>query len=231
MRRLVIVDLDGTLLRGGSEIRFIAHLAATRRIGIPALLRSIAFAIRYAPRFGRDVWKKNKAYLARLPRTQVEQWGRSFASEGLSALLRPTLLDRIARHRAGGDEIVLMTGTPEFLARPLAEVIGADLCIATQCDEQAGGYLASPPLRHPFASEKLKLARETAARLGVSLADCIAYADSRDDIELLSEVGTPIAVAPDRELARHARAHGWEIIADPQIRPLRRRFVWAGERS
>jgi HAD superfamily hydrolase (TIGR01490 family) len=229
--RLVIVDLDGTLLRGGSEIRFIAHLAATRRIGISALLRSVAFAIRFAPRFGRDVWKKNKAYLAGLPRTQVEKWGRSFASECLAGLLRQSVLDRIARHRAGGDVIILMTGTPEFLARPLAEVIGAELCIATQCRDQDGGYVASPPLRHPFANEKLKLARETAARLGVSLAECTAYADSRDDIELLSEVGTPIAVAPDRELARHAREHGWEIISDPQIRPFRRKFVWAGERS
>jgi HAD superfamily hydrolase (TIGR01490 family) len=229
--RLVIVDLDGTLLRGGSEIRFIAHLAATRRIGIRALLRSMAFTLRYAPRFGRDVWKKNKAYLAGLPRNEVEQWARGFATESLPALLRQSLLDRIARHRAAGDEIVLMTGTPEFLARPLAEVIGADSCIATQCHEQDGCYLGSLPLRHPFASEKLKLAREAAARLRVPLADCIAYADSRDDIELLSEVGTPIAVAPDRDLARHARAHGWEIVSDPQVRLLRRRFVWAGERS
>ena len=228
---LVIIDLDGTLLRGGSEIRFIGHLAATRRIGPSALQRSVAFTLRYAPRFGRDVWKKNKAYLAGLSDSEVEDWGRSFALDSLLPLLRQSLLDRIARHRARADQVVLMTGTPEFLARPLAEAIGADLCIATQCRQENGRYIAAPPLLHPFAREKLTLASEAAKRLGLSLAESIAYADSRDDIQLLSRVGTAVAVAPDRELARHARVHGWEIISDPQIRPLRRMFAWAGERS
>jgi HAD superfamily hydrolase (TIGR01490 family) len=231
VRRLVIVDLDGTLLRGGSEIRFIAHLAVTRRIGLGALFRSCAFTLRYGPHFGRDIWKKNKAYLAGLPRKEIEQLGCSFAAQILLPLLRHSLLDRIARHRAAGDHVLLMTGTPKFLARPLADAIGADLCIATQCRETNGCYIASPPICHPFAGEKLDLAREAADRLGMGLGDCIAYADSRDDIKLLSAVGTAIAVAPDRVLARHARANGWEIISDPQIRPLRRMFAWAGERS
>jgi HAD superfamily hydrolase (TIGR01490 family) len=229
--RLVIVDLDGTLLRGGSEIRFIAHLAATRRIGLGAFLRSSGFTLRYSPRFGRDVWKKNKAYLAGLPCGDVERWGRSFATESLLPLLRYSLLDRLALHRQSGDHVLLMTGTPEFLARPFAEAIGASMCIATRCREENGCFVAAPPLRHPFAAEKLALACEATEKLGVSLADCTAYADSRDDIKLLSAVGTAIAVAPDRALARHARVNGWEIVYDEQIRTFRRMSRWAGERS
>ena len=229
--RLVIVDLDGTLLAAASEIRFIAHLAATRRIGLGGLLRSLAFALRYGPRFGRHVWKKNKAYLAGLSSAKVERWGRAFATERLSPLLRGAMRERIARHRAAGDHVLLMTGTPDFLAKPLAEAVDADSWIATACAQENGRYLASPPLCHPFAGEKLQRAREAAERLGLSLADCVAYADTGNDIELLAAVGTAIAVAPDRVLARRARGDGWEIMAEENARPLHRILSWTGQRA
>ena len=229
--RLVFVDLDGTLLAGGSEVRFIGHLAATRRIGLGAILRSLAFVLRHWPRFGRHVWKKNKAYLAGLSTAEVARLGESFAVERLSPLLRGTVRERITGHRAAGDRVILMTGTPDFLARPLAEAICADGWIATACAERHGHYSTLPPLAHPFAATKLQHAREAAEQIGLPLADCVAYADSGDDVELLAAVGTAIAVAPDRRLARRARESRWEIMAELPTRPLRRMLAGAGQRA
>lgn len=231
MTRLVFVDLDGTLLAGGSEARFIAHLTATRRIGVGALLRSLVFALRHWPRYGRHVWKKNKAYLAGLSTAEVARWGEAFAAERLTPLLRSAVRERITCHRAAGDRVILMTGTPDFLARPLAEVVGTDGWIATACAQCDGRYSDSPPLTHPFAAAKLRHAREAAELVGISLAECVAYADTGDDVELLAAVGTAIAVAPDRRLARHARASGWEIMAAAPARPLRRMLASAGQRA
>src|SRR5688572_3601479 len=123
--RLVLVDLDGTLLKGGSEARFILHLLLSRRIGAAAVVRSLIFALRHANRFGRHVWKKNKAYLTGLPAAEVEALARAFASERLSPLLRGSLRERIAGHHAAGDHVILLTGSPDFLARPVAEAVGA----------------------------------------------------------------------------------------------------------
>src|SRR5918995_4633735 len=121
--RLVLVDLDGTLLDGGTEVRFIRHLATTRRIGSRALIQCFWFAIRHWSRFGRHVWKKNKAYLAGLGCGDVEGWAASFVAERLLPLLRTSLHQRVAGHRAAGDRVLLLTGSPEFLARPIAEAI------------------------------------------------------------------------------------------------------------
>lgn len=231
MMRLVFVDLDGTLLAGGSEARFIRHLIVSRRIGVRAVLGSLGFALRHAPRFGRHVWKKNKAYLAGLPRDEVERLASTFAVDRLLPLIRATMRERIASHRAAGDHVLLLTGSPEFLARPLAEAVGADGWIATDCAQTAGVFLDVPPRRHPFGGEKLALAREAAHRLGLSLADCVAYADTGEDIALLAAVGAPVAVAPDRRLARHARAAGWEIVARGPERPPRSSFTGIGQRA
>ncbi len=229
--RLVLVDLDGTLLASGSEARFIGHLIASRRIGARALLNSLGFALRYAPRFGLHVWKKNKAYLAGLSQDEVERLARTFALDRLCPLIRTPMRERIASHRVAGDHVLLLTGSPEFLARPLAEAVGADGWIATVCTQAGGVFLDAPPHRHPFGGEKLILARQAAHRLGLSLADCLAYADSGDDIVLLAAVGGAVAVAPDRRLLRHARAAGWEIVARRRARPSRSSFTGIGPRA
>ncbi len=229
--RLVIVDLDGTLLPCGSEARFICHLIVSGRIGPKGLMRSVVFALRHWPRFGRHVVKKNKAYLAGMQCDEVERLAHTFAAERLAPLLRGLLRDRIARHRAAGDHVMLMTGSPEFLARPLAGAIAADSWIATSCAQENGVYLALPPTCHPFAGDKLRFAQEAAQRLGLSLADCVAYADTGEDIELLAAVGDAVAVAPDRMLARRARSEGWEILAEKQVWPARRLLAGAGQRA
>jgi HAD superfamily hydrolase (TIGR01490 family) len=206
-------------------------LFASGQIGPKALIRSLLFAVRHWPRFGRHVWKKNKSYLAGMRCTEVERLAHAFVTERLVPLLRERLHERIACHRAAGDHVLLMTGSPEFLARPLAQAIAADSWIATSCAHEDGIYLASVPTCHPFGGEKLRLAQDAARRLGFSLAEGMAYADTGEDIELLAAVGDAVAVAPDRMLAKRARSEGWEIISEKQILPARRWLAGIGQRA
>src|SRR3546814_10206768 len=53
--------------------------------------------------------------------------------------------------------------------------------------------------------------REVAERDGIDLDHSWAYSDSATDIPMLSAVGHPVAVNPDRELARAARDRGWQV--------------------
>jgi phosphoserine phosphatase len=43
------------------------------------------------------------------------------------------------------------------------------------------------------------------------------YADSGTDLDLLGELGTPVAVYPDRKLLGHARSQGWDVIGEPSL--------------
>jgi hypothetical protein len=54
--------------------------------------------------------------------------------------------------------------------------------------------------------------RELAEDLGLDLAESWAYSDSESDLPMLRAVGHPVAVNPDAELERVARAERWEII-------------------
>ena len=53
--------------------------------------------------------------------------------------------------------------------------------------------------------------REIVERDGLILDDCYAYSDSNNDLPMLSMVGHPCAVNPDKHLRAHAKANGWRI--------------------
>jgi HAD superfamily hydrolase (TIGR01490 family) len=210
--RLILVDLDGTLLdHPSSERRFIRHLARRGMLGPRQWLAAGGFFLRWTARFGRAVARKNKAYLAGLEQGRVAMAADAFVTGVILPRLQPALLDRLRRHAAAGDRLVLLTGAPDFIAAPVARRIGARCC-ATVCRGRDGRYTASPPLRHPLGAEKLALARELAQDAGVELHRCVAYADSGDDIPLLRAVGRAVAVNPDRRLARAAARRGWEVV-------------------
>ena len=108
----VLVDVDGTLLGGPStEFRFVVHLLARRRIGWKQAVQAAAFSLRWFSRFGRHVFKKNKAYLAGLAVSDVAAEAEIFVRETVAPRLRPEILDMITGHLTRGDTVVLLTGT------------------------------------------------------------------------------------------------------------------------
>lgn len=217
---IVLVDVDGTLVDGPScERRFVARLFRGGLCGPRQCVAALWFPLRWAPRYGRDVLKKNKAYLAGLRTARVDAAAEAFVRTDVIPKLRPAMVTRIAMHRARGDDIALLTGTPDFLARPLAAALGIGRWSATACRVIDGRFTSAPPVTHPFGRDKVKLADDLCRRSGWRLDQATAYADSRHDLALLSVVRHVVAVAPDASLRAAALKKGWEVLDCAGPRP------------
>lgn len=210
---LAIFDVDGTLVRGRTEWLFWRYLLARRRQGPRQLLACAWFLVRFAPRYGTHVAKKNKAYLVGLGTSEVAALAAEFVTSEIVPRLYGPAVQRLQQHLRSGDTVALLSGTLEPIARSLAAHLGVAHVCAAVCAEHAGRYLAAPPTVHPFGPTKVELARELAARLGTDLAHASAYGDSAHDLDLLEAVGTPVAVQPDPHLLRTARARAWDVVA------------------
>ncbi len=212
MSRPVFVDLDGTLVPPPStEVRLARVLAAEGRLGARQLAAWLAFLARHA-RLGRHALRLDKAWLAGLDVAAVANAAQRLAAALVPGSVRPALRERLSAHRAAGDRLVLLTGAPQPLAEAFAQRLEMEHAIGALCARRGGRYLAAAPLRHPFGTAKRILAAAWCERHGARLEAACAYGDSRHDLALLAAVGTPVAVAPDRVLAAHARRRGWEII-------------------
>ena len=134
----------------------------------------------------------------------------------------PAAKDLVARSLEQGHEVVLVTGSLDFLMTRLAEHLGATHVIANKLEIKNGvatGRLLDPIVAGP---EKARLIRDHAEAHGHSLAKCFAYSDSYYDVPMLSVVGNPAVVNPDRKLAQLANAHGWPILTFEKAKTARR---------
>jgi HAD superfamily hydrolase (TIGR01490 family) len=141
----------------------------------------------------------------------------TLAEEAVASVIRPNLFpgarDLVRSCADKGHEVVLVSGALDFLMTILARHLGAKSVIANRLeikDREATGKLLRPVVAGP---EKARLIREHALANGHDLAECFAYSDSYSDVPMLSIVGNPAAVNPDRKLRLLASAYHWPIIS------------------
>jgi phosphoserine phosphatase len=137
--------------------------------------------------------------------------GREYAEAQLIPAIRPLGLDLLERARRDGLAIVLLSDHVSEMAEPVAEHLRADTLLSNHLELRGGrctGRLQDPVMSR-FGGTAL---REWAARHGFDLAKSRAYAGSREDQILLSSIGWPCVVCPDRELRRVARDLDWPVV-------------------
>ena len=71
------------------------------------------------------------------------------------------------------------------------------------------GRLAAP---FCYGEGKAEVVRKLVADRGYDLAQSYAYADSASDLPIMSLVGHPVAVNPDRSLEAVAHRRGWPVV-------------------
>ena len=138
------------------------------------------------------------------------------AEETFVKVMKPKLYsgarDLVQTSLDKGHEVILVSGALDFLMVLLKEHLGATGVIANRLeihDRYATGKLLRPVVAGP---EKARLIREHARAAGHDLDECFAYSDSYSDVPMLSVVGHPAAVNPDRKLTQLAEAYHWPII-------------------
>lgn len=213
-RRLAVFDIDGTLVPGPStERRFYRYLLRHGEQTPLQWARYLQGLLKWAPRYGPHTFKKNKAYMSGLRESRISELASAWVRDVLRAEFYDVVVARLREHQENGDTVVLLSGTPDFIAAAIAAELNVDRFIGSACPIANGVYIFGPITRHPFREEKVACTKTLAADIGTSLEATTAYADSIHDLPLMQQVGTPVAVHPDRRLSDVAKQHGWEIIS------------------
>jgi HAD superfamily hydrolase (TIGR01490 family) len=133
----------------------------------------------------------------------------------------PQAVERIERHKARGEKVVLVTGSIEQIVAPLAEHLGIQSVIAPRLAVAAGrltGELEGTPVA---GEEKARRVVKFAAENDIDLGASTAYGDSADDLPMLERAGRTAVVNPRGRLLDQAAARSWEILYwdPPEIEP------------
>ena len=135
-----------------------------------------------------------------------------YVEEFLAGELLEVGVRLVGEARRQGRRVVLISDNIDLIAGPLADRVEADDVISNRLEFRKGkatGRLEDPVIGGNVAGQ---WARDFAKEHGLDLDQSYAYGASAADSLLLSAIGRPCAVNPDRALRRIARDHAWPVV-------------------
>ncbi len=136
---------------------------------------------------------------------QIKEIVREALEETVEPIIYAEALDLIEAHRAAGYKVYLVSASPEVIVAPLAEHLGVDGAIASRPVVDEEGRYTGEMEFYAYGPFKAEAIQELARQEGLDLEESSAYSDSYTDLPMLEAVGHPVAVNPDRVLAKVAR--------------------------
>ena len=215
---LTLFDLDHTLVPHDSEQLWIDFLVSERVLDATEVtVKGRALTERYN-RGEADALEFSEFYLGLMSQLAHETLV-ALRERWLGECVRPRILPAarllVDRHRQAGDCIVVSTAVFRFLAQPQAAELGIDEVIATEPEQVDGrftGRVAGVANSREGKVERLHAwLAERGQRLD-AFTDVWVYADSINDLALLSHATRPVAVNADAMLSATARHAGWPIL-------------------
>lgn len=208
---IAVFDLDGTVTRRDTFVPYLRgwlrrHPARRRRRA------TLAAVIRYLAT-GRDRGRLKsellRACMGGAGRAEVDAWSDEFVSGLDAASLCPGALAAIARHRAAGDRLVLLSASVDLYVPRIGRRLGFDETICTGVawrDGQLDGGLTTANRR---GEEKRRCIDDLRRRYpGAGIA---AYGNSCSDLPHLAAVDRPVLVNGGRRAIRAAGRLGVRV--------------------
>eukprot|EP00898_Chlorokybus_atmophyticus_P002190 jgi/Chlat1/2972/Chrsp2S04698 len=233
--RAAFFDVDGTLM----ETNIVWPYVLMRLDELPFIIQLFWVPFFALQGIGFDRSLLNKIFFSKYKGYKASD-APAIADKAFTRYYKPRMIPRALEHiaelKTEGFRIVFVTGSLDFMMKPVADFIGVDAVMANELevddDGRFTGRLVGAPvsdgrkatLVHAWARQHLMdqsphvgndggdQQEDDDERVWRRLQQCRAYGDSAADLPLLEAVGFPHAVAPDKRLRAIAEARGWPIL-------------------
>ena len=228
MPRIAFFDVDNTLTRG-STLYFLGRGMYNRGFFTKKDIGAWVLAnIRF-----RMTGTEKQEVIARFQKSATDFIAghkvdeiRIIGEEIYNEFVSPSLWDgtmAIARkHLAAGDEVWLVTASPQDFAELIASKLGFTGALGTRAETKDGKYTGNLIGNLLHNKEKARAVIELVNSRNIDINDCFAYSDSHNDLPLLETVGHPNAINPDAKLRIISFSSGWPVHDFRRLRWLNR---------
>lgn len=208
-------DVDNTVMRGASIYYFARGLASHKLFTGRDLLRfgwqQLLFRARGSESSDHVHAAREAAlaFVAGKPVDELVTLGEQIYDDLVAERIWHGTHTLARAHLQADQQVWLVTAAPVELANIIARRLNLTGALGTVSETEDGIYTGRLVGELMHGSAKAEAVRALGEREGLDLADCYAYSDSINDLPMLSLVGKPCAVNPDRDLREHAKRHGW----------------------
>ncbi|WP_442904595.1 HAD family hydrolase [Gordonia sp. (in: high G+C Gram-positive bacteria)] len=210
-------DVDNTLVHGASIVHFTRGLVAHNYFRYSDILDVVWAQAKFqitGKENADDVAEgreKALSFISGRRTSELIDLGEEIYDEYIADKIWAGTRALAQSHLDAGQQVWLVTATPQELAQVIAGRLGLTGALGTVAESVDGvftGRLVGDILHGPG---KAHAVRSLAIREGLNLKRCMAYSDSHNDVPMLSLVGKAVAINPDSDLRDVAKIRGWEM--------------------
>ena len=214
MKKLVIFDLDNTLLNGDSDRNWGEFLSEKKIVNPNYLLRSEQFYNNYYQgsldidgflAFCLEPLKNNKMDL-------LLELREEFIEKKIKPIVLSEALSRV-KEEMKDNKVIIATATNNFVTKPIADLFGIVDLIATEFEISNNKFTGRVLGLPCFREGKLKKVTEWINLNGYTLTESKFYSDSFNDLPLLKRVREAVVVDGDEKLLKEAEKNGWSYLS------------------
>jgi HAD superfamily hydrolase (TIGR01490 family) len=210
----VFFDLDRTIIRSNSGKTLIWYALKKGLMSKVNLVKGISLSILFKLNLRNHIkiigtitnWLKG------VPESTINELSAEIFRNNLFDSINPEIETEITSHRKNNAGCVILSASILPICQTIADYLMFDDIICSNLEVDNGIFTGRPSGKFCFGEEKVVRLLEYCKLNSIDLESSWYYGDSISDLPVLSIVGNPICVNPDRKLKRVADKRGWQII-------------------
>lgn len=211
---IVVFDLDGTITRYDTYVRFLLYSIYRQPLKTLRLPILAVDVLRHKIGKQSNTWLKKRflsALLAGRKRSEINNWAVAFASYVAESGVHHDALASIKSHRELGHDLILVSASLDIYVEPLGEILGFNkiICTRTSWEDDVLGHDLDGG--NCYGDAKIERLRQSLGKAADAMI-LVAYADHKTDIPLLKIAERGVIVNPDDKLRLTAGDHQLDIV-------------------
>jgi len=214
-----VFDIDGTLIRWQLYHSMVDHLAKRGLLGKDSSDLIKQERMRWKRREHERSFDEYESFLVDQYRAHIKGLNYQEYLKAARVVTREYIeqcytytRDLVKSLKARDYTLLIISGSPEEMIRPLAKHYGFDHFVAAKfavdSKKRFTGEIHTPVHDKKSAIEKL------VDENGLSYKDSYAIGDTENDLPILKMVEHPIAFNPTKKLFQIAKSKGWKIVVE-----------------
>jgi len=209
---IAFFDLDRTLIAENSGTTLVRQAYNKGIMGRSDLVKAIYLSIIYRLNM-KDTIKiidNMVAWVAGLPEKTILDLSSEVAENILIPSIRSEVQNELNSHREKNAKVIILSSAIMPVCLEVANYLRMDDVLCSDLEIVDGHYTGLPNGRLCFGEEKASRLKEYCEITNNRKEDAWYYGDSVADIPVLSSVGHPICINPDKKLKKYAHGKGWK---------------------
>jgi HAD superfamily hydrolase (TIGR01490 family) len=218
MKELVILDLDGTIIKGQSQLLFLNFLLKKRIIGLFFYIRIYLWFLFYKLGFLKnseevvDIMNYSFSFLKGKKREYVEGLVNDFFNKNIKEFIFSEMTDIINKHKSEGRELLIISNSVDVIVGKVAEFLGISNYIGTKLELVDGKFTGKILGGIVYGKNKIIFAKDFIEKNNLDFKNSWVYTDHISDLDLMALSSNPHAVNPDKLLKAETKKRNWPIL-------------------